>query len=245
MSAQVGVVAANTGQGEKARVDRAVAAKKHHRRVVNRRLYKHFRLLRKNRGARTAVDPSQLPGLPWGVVLGPARSVTTPNGVSVTVAPGTEGACILLTELPESSETVGVGCLPTASVLRGQQWTYIPDLGGPGGILAGMAPDDYVAALVTHADGSRERVPVANNVWSVAGKPSLTKREPDQLAPLPFSRIQVQDKSGEYTTTFGPGVLRGARGSPGRGRAARTRVHRPLADHTRSRAGECAGNITC
>lgn len=182
VTAQVGATAASAASPATASSEHAVAAKKKARSTVNRRLYKHFKLLHKKQSARKAIADELVPPLPWGVTLAPARSVTTPNGVSVTVAPGTEGACILLTA-PDAPRTVGVGCLPTALVLKGEQWTYIPGLGGPGGTLAGMAPDNYVAALVTHADGSLERAPVVNNVWSVTGRASLTNRKPDEIPP--------------------------------------------------------------
>lgn len=151
-----------------------------------------------------ALDPTAVPLLPWGVTLEHARSVTLKSGVTATVAPGVEGGCILLAA-PDTSRSAGVGCLPTAQVLQGKQWYYMPSLGGPGGTLAGMAPDNFVAALVTHADGSNERVPVTNNVWSTKGRPNVARRGPTDIPPLPFTRIQVQGNDGAYTTIFTPG----------------------------------------
>lgn len=191
--APVGVGAASAASTTRAGDVQASAAKKHHRRAVNRRIYKRFSLLHKRKSARPA-DFELLPPLPFGVDLSAARTVTTPNGVTVTVAPGASGACILMAASSNASRTVGIGCSPIATTLAGEQWTYNTALGGPGGTLVGIAPDNDVAAVVTHADGSPERVAVVNNVWSVKGHASGKD--------MPFNRIQVQDKDGTYITAF-------------------------------------------
>ncbi|MDW5595053.1 hypothetical protein VSS74_11930 [Conexibacter stalactiti] len=196
VSAPVGTSVANAGQPAAGAADQAVVAKKQPRRAVDRRLYKRFSLLRKKQSARPAVDYGLLPPLPYGVVLNAARSVTTANDVSITVAPGSAGTCILMTDPKYAPKPVGIGCSPIATTLAGEQWTYNSFLGGLRGTLVGVVPDNVVAALVTHADGSPERVPVVNNVWSVRGHADYARSD------LPFTRVQVQDKSGTFTSAF-------------------------------------------
>ncbi len=144
-------------------------------RAISPRLGQIFNVL----GASATADAPPLPAATSEAVSVSASRGTIASAARFAggsypawVVPGSEGVCLVVGASGRLDLPSAVCGTITEAEERGLALTATAAAGGSP-IVVGLAPNGNTSVTVTNADGAREEVPVANNVYEVtAGRPS-------------------------------------------------------------------------